>query len=121
MTTIVAPHVSDADTRRKDDEIRQLFLKLGIGLPGGWNFDSKNSADVLLTAVKTANLIREKREAKEAAKPAPDVLIGEGVATGPAQFAEGDPSRRTPFRPISAMTPAQARADCASRKSWSRK
>ena len=123
MIATLPTHTSIVENRHKDDEIRRLFLKMGIGLPDGWNLDSPNSTDVLLAAVKTANLVREQREAAEALRPSPDITAGEGVNAGPEQFAEDagegyDPTHRVPHRPVTAMSAAQARADCASRAPW---
>ena len=126
MTT-AAPFVSAAETRRLDSEIVDAMAKHNMSLPANFSFDAPGSVDVFLAVVKTANLSRDKLEAEEAAKLPPDVLA---ATTDPhdgfsnmekgAQFSE-DESNRTPFRRVTRMSPSEARVDCASRKSWSRK
>ena len=140
MVATLPTQTSIVANRRKDDEIRRLFLKLGIGLPDDWSLDSPNSQDVLLAAAKTANLVRKQREEAEALKAPKDPTTGEGVATGLAQFSEGEdivgmhvsaaranqiiaeddslPTNRTPHRPATRMSPEQARRYSDGKAAW---
>lgn len=110
-----------AEKRHKTAEIRQLLLKLGISVPDDWNPDNAGSQDVLLAAVKTANLIRQKCEAKEAAeKPKDPTAI---TTDDPNDSFENTPknqqfSESRPGRCGLHVTPPRARAIIAAKASW---